>query len=87
MKRRYETLLTEHFENNTQMAFIAGPRQVGKTTSCTSFDREYLYFNWDNEDDQKVILSGPAKVAEKIGAIKTQTIILNENGVRLLKLN
>lgn len=78
MKRRYETMLSEHFKADTQMAFIAGPRQVGKTTSCTSFSKRHLYFNWDNEDDRQLILSGPAAVAGKIGAVKTQIIIFDE---------
>ena len=78
MKRKYETLLKEHFKNDSQMAFVAGPRQVGKTTSCRSFTKGHLYFNWDNEDDQQVILSGPSAVADKIGAGKKQTIIFDE---------
>jgi len=78
MKRRYETMLKDHFENDAQMAFVAGPRQVGKTTSCTSFTSKYMYFNWDNEDDQQLILKGPAAIAEKIGAEKTRTIIFDE---------
>jgi len=42
MKRSYERMLKEHFENDTQMAFVAGPRQVGKTTSCTSFASKHI---------------------------------------------
>ena len=60
------------------MAFIAGPRQVGKTTTCTSFVGKHVYFNIDNEDDRQLILSGPAAVIEKIGAVKKQTIIFDE---------
>lgn len=78
MKRRYERMLKEHFENDTQMAFVAGPRQVGKTTSCTSFAGKHIYFNWDNEDDQQLILKGPAAITNKIGARKTRTIIFDE---------
>ena len=32
MKRIYEILLADHFAHNRQMAFLSGPRQVGKTT-------------------------------------------------------
>ena len=71
-------MLKEHFENDTQMAFVAGPRQVGKTTSCTSFAGKQIYFNWDNEDDQQLILKGPAAITDKIGAGKTRTIIFDE---------
>jgi predicted AAA+ superfamily ATPase len=34
MKRFYEALLAEHLKENRQMAFVSGPRQVGKTTTC-----------------------------------------------------
>lgn len=78
MKRIYETLLKEHFKDASQMAFIAGPRQVGKTTACTSFTGKYIYFNIDNEDDRQVILAGPGAVIEKIGATKKKTIIFDE---------
>jgi len=78
MKRRYETLLTDHFENDGQMAFIAGPRQVGKTTTCTAFDPDNHYFNWDNENDRRLFLDGPAAVAEKIGASSFRTIVFDE---------
>ena len=33
-KRLYDTLLTEHLATQRQMAFVSGPRQVGKTTTC-----------------------------------------------------
>lgn len=78
MKRKYETMLMEHFRHDTQMVFLAGPRQVGKTTSCRSFIRRHHYFNWDNDDDRQVIISGPAAVAEKIGAGETRTIVFDE---------
>ena len=31
--RLYDQLLDEHFAGNRQMAFVSGPRQVGKTTT------------------------------------------------------
>ena len=78
MKRRYEALLEEHFKNDDQMAFVAGPRQVGKTTTCTSFKANHHYFNWDNENDSRLFLEGPAAVAEKIGVSQRRTIIFDE---------
>ena len=36
------------------MAFIAGPRQVGKTTTCTNFTADHHYFNWDNDTEKKL---------------------------------
>lgn len=49
------------------MAFVSGPRQVGKTTVCTSFAEEYSYFSWDNDDDRTLIVSGPSAVMSRIG--------------------
>ncbi|MSU25186.1 MAG: ATP-binding protein [Opitutus sp.] len=47
------------------MAWVSGPRQVGKTTSCRALGTHYL--NWDNADDRKIILRGPAAVAAVAG--------------------
>ncbi|HEV2992722.1 MAG TPA: ATP-binding protein [Candidatus Angelobacter sp.] len=44
------------------MAFVSGPRQVGKTTVCRSFCDAYL--NWDNTDHRRQILRGPAALAD-----------------------
>ena len=63
-KRLYDTLLTEHLATQRQMAFVSGPRQVGKTTTCRSLADEYL--NWDNLDDRERILSGPAGLVERL---------------------
>ena len=46
------------------MAFIAGPRQVGKTTVCRTLGNAYL--NWDNADDRRLFLRGPAALAEAL---------------------
>ena len=32
--RIYDSILTKHLAKNRQMAFVSGPRQVGKTTCC-----------------------------------------------------
>ncbi len=63
--RIYDSLLVEHLENNRQMAFVTGPRQVGKTTTCRNHADTYI--NWDNIDDRELILAGPAKLAEHFG--------------------
>lgn len=62
--RFYDNLLKEHFERNRQMAFVSGPRQVGKTTSCRSLGD--FYYNWDNPADRKLILAGPDSLAQAI---------------------
>jgi len=62
--RLYDSLLREHFARNRQMAFVSGPRQVGKTTTCRLEGTDYL--NWDNSDDRRLILAGPAAVAQRL---------------------
>ncbi len=62
--RLYDRLLQDHFRRHRQMALVSGPRQVGKTTTCRMESTDYL--NWDNADDRRVILRGPAAVAEKL---------------------
>ena len=63
-KRLYDTLLSDHLSSQRQMAFVSGPRQVGKTTTCRNLCNEYL--NWDNTDDRQEIVKGPAIIAERL---------------------
>jgi predicted AAA+ superfamily ATPase len=63
--RLYTAILKNHVENDRQMAFVSGPRQVGKTTACRSISDTYL--NWDNTDHRRQILQGPAALAEALG--------------------
>ncbi|HCU25505.1 MAG TPA: hypothetical protein DF383_10865 [Deltaproteobacteria bacterium] len=58
---RYLTPLIETFLTDyRKMVFIAGPRQVGKTTLAKSFlSSGDGHFNWDIEDDRKAILKDP----------------------------
>lgn len=62
--RLYDSILRDHFASHRQMAFVSGPRQVGKTTTCRSEGTDYL--NWDNADDRRVILRGPSAVTERL---------------------
>ncbi len=48
------------------MAFVSGPRQVGKTTTCRRHTDAYC--NWDNLDDRELVLAGPANLAARFGA-------------------
>ncbi|MCX5682459.1 MAG: AAA family ATPase [Planctomycetota bacterium] len=64
-KRLYDAMLAEHLERHRQMAFVVGPRQVGKTTACRSLSSAYL--NWDNADDRQILLQGPAATAARLG--------------------
>ncbi|MBI4429687.1 MAG: AAA family ATPase, partial [Ignavibacteriales bacterium] len=47
----------------SKMAFVAGPRQVGKTTMAKhllkNLKAEDLYFNWDIESHRKAIIRNP----------------------------
>ncbi len=63
--RFYDTVLAEHLARHRQMAFVTGPRQVGKTTTCSAHAAAYL--NWDNLDDRERILAGPAGIVEALG--------------------
>ena len=53
MKKRYLfNAISELALNRNKMAFISGPRQVGKTTLAKSFQTEFnhiVYKNWDEE--------------------------------------
>ena len=64
-QRFYTSLLKHHLASYRQMAFVAGPRQVGKTTTCRQEGQVYL--DWDNEDHREIILRGPGAVADFAG--------------------
>ncbi len=78
--RIYPATLREHFELHRQMAFVSGPRQVGKTWVCKSIAE--AYFNWDNTDDRRTLLRGPAALAQILGVDRLRTnppiIVLDE---------
>ncbi|MDP1609215.1 MAG: ATP-binding protein [Chlamydiales bacterium] len=71
MKRVYELLLEEHLGSHRQMAFLSGPRQVGKTTASLEASYEaspsHFYFNWDNEDHRALIIEGPLAIERAAG--------------------
>ena len=62
--RLYTEVLTDHLQRHRQMALVSGPRQVAKTTVCRSISDTYL--NWDNADDRRRLLRGPAALAEAL---------------------
>jgi hypothetical protein len=59
-------MIDESLREHRQMAFISGPRQVGKTTTCRGLSEVYL--DWDNEDHRALILEGPSAVAAHAGS-------------------
>ncbi|HEU4418232.1 MAG TPA: AAA family ATPase [Planctomycetota bacterium] len=64
--RLHTAILREHFAEHRQMALLAGPRQVGKTTVCRTLDHDPRYLNWDDRDDRRLILRGPKVVAAEL---------------------
>src|SRR5438874_10534447 len=62
--RLYTEILADHLRRHRQIALVSGPRQVGKTTTCRSISDAYL--NWDNADDRRRLLRGPAALAEAL---------------------
>ena len=66
MKRLYESIFKDHFKQNNQMAFVSGPRQVGKTTAAQAFVKNGRYVNWDRQEDRMVLTKGPNRIAEKL---------------------
>ncbi len=78
--RFYTAVLQDHLERHRQMALISGPRQVGKTTLCRSLGDAYL--NWDNTDDRRQFLRGPAALAQVLELDRLRTrlpvVVLDE---------
>lgn len=66
MKRLYYEVLKEHLEEHSQMIFLAGPRQVGKTTLVKELLKvkknqdNCIYLNWDIPKDRRSILEAYA---------------------------
>lgn len=59
MQRLYYSILKDHLERYDQMLFLAGPRQVGKTTTSVqakTFTEHYKRLNWDNLREREQIL-------------------------------
>ena len=57
IRRFYEKIIQNHIDKYSQMIFISGSRQVGKTTIAKTFKTsEQSYLNWDNIAHRKIIL-------------------------------
>lgn len=67
MDRIYDELLKSHFKSENKIAFVSGPRQVGKTTSSRKALQDALYLNWDAPEHRSLILKGPEAVFGKMG--------------------
>lgn len=67
MKRAYEELIGDHFAHDRQMAFLSGPRQIGKTTLAGMLLPKATYYNYDRTDDALKLGLGPDRVAADAG--------------------
>jgi len=75
MRRYLLEELARHYQNNRQMIFLSGPRQVGKTTVSKILSDTFStdqYFNWDNQAHRESILKGPNTIAEALGLDRLQ---------------
>jgi uncharacterized protein len=73
---RYIAALVEEALGDAKMAFIAGPRQVGKTTFARSLVTPADYFSWDLSAHRKRILRDP--MFWEISTRGRQRIVLDE---------
>lgn len=74
MKRIYTSLVQKH--PDTQMLFLTGPRQVGKTTIAQQLQEktiESVYLNWDVTEDRASILQGTRFIENMITLNKART--------------
>lgn len=51
--RFYDAILEDHLSRHRQMAFVSGPRQVGKTTTCRGLATTHL--DWDDVEHCRTI--------------------------------
>lgn len=69
MKRLYDAVVQEHLAKNTQMIFLSGPRQVGKTTiaqHASNYTDAFYYYNWDDLNGRDIILGGSTTLLKAI---------------------
>ena len=78
MKRVYETIIRDHFHRNSEMLFISGARQVGKTTAARGVCESGCYLDWDVQEDRIDIIQGQRHLAQRIGSETGQTIVFDE---------
>ena len=67
MKRVYQHLVEDHFVTNRQMAFLSGPRQIGKTTLAEMLLPKAKYYNYDRTDDAVRLGRGADSIAADLG--------------------
>ena len=81
MKRIYDFVIEDHLKKYDQMAFLAGPRQVGKTTIAAhakTLSPHNKFFSWDKLQDREQIVSD-VSIVESLpldAMLKTKPIIV-----------
>jgi predicted AAA+ superfamily ATPase len=80
--RTLDSVLAHHLATHRQMAFVSGPRQVGKTTACRGVAKSLAYLSWDDQDDRRLITSGPSHVLSAVSSPQLRqgaaTVVLDE---------
>ena len=64
MKRIYEAIWAEHFAEVRQMAFLSGPRQVGKAMLAKVALPDGHYLSYDKSSDAALILRRAETVSD-----------------------
>lgn len=75
MKRIYEQIMQDHLRHDRQMVFLAGPRQVGKTTiskTAAALTQQLIYLNWDYDQDQLLIQEGAQAILDRYHLLTPQ---------------
>jgi len=82
LKRIYDKVLKDHFLNEKNMAFLAGPRQSGKTTTAELYKPKVSsYWNWDDVDDRSSLRSSPQRFQESLikrNSVQPVVLVLDE---------
>ncbi|MFN9065891.1 MAG: ATP-binding protein [Bdellovibrionales bacterium] len=85
MKSRYLSQALKKLSlDRHKMAFISGPRQVGKTTLSKSFKSSFdvfIYKNWDESDFRKLWVKSPNQIKNEFDLAKfnqTRLLVLDE---------
>jgi predicted AAA+ superfamily ATPase len=84
MKRYLSRDIAELALNRNKMAFISGPRQVGKTTLAKSYRDEYTEFsykNWDESEFRKIWAKTPNLLKREFSLAypaNTKLLVLDE---------
>lgn len=81
-KRYIFEALQKHLATFRQMAFLVGPRQVGKTTLAQSFLDPVLpqvnYFNWDAPAHRRILTTKILSGQERLGRPEQGKIVFDE---------